>query len=171
MNPRKPPLAKSPRTKRRYRKHRKPRRLFVRYIIGSLLVIYLMLGPVGDMAAGLTKGTSECKVVRVVDGDTVTAWCDGGFERIRLSGFDTPEIFSPKCDRELVLGLRAMVALKGALWGSDRIVLRLSGEDRYGRTLARMTVDGRSVGNDLVKRGLARPYSGGPRFGWCQSEL
>ena len=123
------------------------------------------------MAVGLTKGASDCKVMRVVDGDTITAWCDGGLERIRLSGFDTPEIFSPQCNRELVLGLRAMVALKGALWGSDRIVLRPSGEDRFGRTLLRMTVDGRSVGNDLVRRGLARPYAGGPRFSWCQSEL
>ena len=32
------------------------------------------------------------------------------------------------------------------------------GVDRYGRTLARVTVNGRDVGAYLVSRGLARPW-------------
>ncbi|MEO1905391.1 MAG: hypothetical protein ABGX08_00005, partial [Citromicrobium sp.] len=41
-----------------------------------------------------------------------------------------------------------------------------TGTDRYGRTLARLTVDGRDVGTVLVSMGLARPWRG-RREGWC----
>jgi endonuclease YncB( thermonuclease family) len=39
-------------------------------------------------------------------------------------------------------------------------------EDRYGRKLRIVLVDGRSVGDRLVGEGLARPYAGG-RKPWC----
>ena len=39
--------------------------------------------------------------------------------------------------------------------------------DRYGRTLAHLTVNGRDVGGVLIGEGLARQYNGGRRQGWC----
>jgi len=39
-------------------------------------------------------------------------------------------------------------------------------EDRYGRKLRIVKVDGRSVGKQLVNAGLARWYRGGRRP-WC----
>jgi endonuclease YncB( thermonuclease family) len=39
--------------------------------------------------------------------------------------------------------------------------------DRYGRTLASVTVNGRDVGEILIGEGLARPYQGGRRGSWC----
>ena len=147
-----------------------PRRkcLWGRWLFWSVYLSYLEFGTLGDVAMGLAKGTTDCKVVAVVDGDTITAWCGGtDFQRVRLTGFDTPEIFSPKCNSERWRGLRATVALKGRLWAAGNIALYPSGRDRYDRLLARMTVDGVSVGNDLIARGLARPYVGGIRRGWC----
>lgn len=155
-----------PPAKPRKRRGRLVKRLLM--LVGGL---YLMFGSVGDAAMGLSKGTSQCKVVAVVDGDTVTTWCGGtNFERTRLTGFDTPEVFSPQCNSELWLGIRATLALKGKLWSADRIAIYPTGRDRYDRVLARMTVDGRSVGNDLIERDLARIYGGGRRSSWCDAK-
>ena len=47
------------------------------------------------------SGSTGCNVVRVVDGDTVRAFCPGrGFISVRLLGYDTPEVYSPKCISE-----------------------------------------------------------------------
>ncbi len=147
---------------------RRRKRRWGRWVIWTTLALYLVFGTVGDAAMGLGKGTTQCKLVAVIDGDTVTIWCGGTtFERTRLTGFDTPEIFSPKCASERWAGLRATLALKGALWAADRIAIFPSGRDRYDRVLARLTVDGRSIGNDLIARDLAWPYSGGARRSWC----
>lgn len=39
--------------------------------------------------------------------------------------------------------------------------------DRYGRTLARMMLDGLDVAELLIAENLARKYAGGRRQGWC----
>lgn len=142
--------------------------LVFRRLLYLSLVLYVVFGSIGDAAMGILKGQGQCRVVAVIDGDTVTMWCGGTvFERARLTGFDTPEVFSPQCFSERWRGLRATLALKGALWSAGRIQLRPGERDRYDRVLVRMTVDGRSVGNDLIARGLARPYLGGGRRSWC----
>ena len=46
------------------------------------------------------------------------------------------------------------------------LVAPLSDEDRYGRKLRIVMVDGESVGDTLVGEGLARWYEGGRRP-WC----
>ncbi len=151
----------------------RPRRRFwlallIRRLLFAGLVLYLVFGTIGDAAMGLWKGQGQCRVVAVIDGDTVSIWCGGtAFDRARLTGFDTPEVFSPQCAAERWLGLRAIVALKGAMWSARRIHLDPGARDRYDRVLVRMTIDGRSVGNGLIAQGLARPYSGGRRQGWC----
>ncbi len=46
--------------------------------------------------------------------------------------------------------------------------LRDSGEvDRYKRPLGDLTIAGVNVRDTLVQEGLARPYNGGPKKGWC----
>jgi endonuclease YncB( thermonuclease family) len=39
--------------------------------------------------------------------------------------------------------------------------------DRYRRSLAHLTVNGKDVGEILISEGLARPYNGKHRDGWC----
>ena len=49
----------------------------------------------------------------------------------------------------------------------DKIVqLTNHGKEKYGRVLAEVWVDGRSVGQALVKNGLAHEYEGGTKAGW-----
>ena len=113
-------------------------------------------------------GATGCEVVNVIDGDTVTAYCPGrGFERTRLVGFDTPEVFSPQCVSESWAGARATLALRRLIWSAKKVKLICQGTDRYGRRLARLFVDGSNVSRMMIDAGHARSYGGGQRAGWC----
>ena len=103
----------------------------------------------------------------VIDGDTIVM----DKTHIRIANIDAPEIGHPKCDAELRLGevaRRRMVELLE----SGEIVIHPGDpqdgrlKDRYGRTLATVTVDGRDVGKILIAEGLARPWTG-RRMPWC----
>jgi endonuclease YncB( thermonuclease family) len=96
----------------------------------------------------------------VVDGDTF--WLAG--EKIRLADIDTPEI-NGKCASENQKARKARDRLR-MLLNSGEMTVHRDGKDRYGRTLAVVTVAGRSVGDQLVGAGLARTWSG-RREPWC----
>ncbi|MGD9915376.1 MAG: thermonuclease family protein [Rhizobiaceae bacterium] len=99
----------------------------------------------------------------VVDGDTF--YMRG--EKIRIADIDTPEVSSPKCASEKLLGDRATARLQMLLNGGP-IELR-SGQrdrDRYGRLLRTVHRNDHSLGDTLIAEGLARPYDGGRRS-WC----
>ena len=113
-----------------------------------------MLGVLAIAAASL------CASPVVHDGDTIRC----GAERIRIANIDAPELpDSPKCqDRrrsyawcDYNKGYQARDALRALLAGRSAQIERL-GVDRYGRTLARVTVGGKDAGAYLVGLGLAR---------------
>lgn len=106
------------------------------------------------------SGGTDC----VVDGDTFRM----SGEKIRIADIDTPETHPARCAREAELGAAATRRLH-ALLNSGTVSLETAGRDadRYGRKLRLVSVDGRGVGETLVAEGLARPYSGGYRAGWC----
>jgi endonuclease YncB( thermonuclease family) len=113
-------------------------------------------------------GIDQCKVLRVVDGDTVRATCPGrGLFSARLVGFDTAEVYSPKCFSEWWAGTRASWALSRHLWLADEVKIVLSGTDRYNRRLATLFVDRTNVSSIMIAAGHARRYIGGKREGWC----
>ena len=100
----------------------------------------------------------------VVDGDTF--WMDG--VKIRIADIDTPETHPPRCPDEARLGNAATDRLQ-ALLNSGPFDLQQTRRDtdRYGRKLRIVARHGRSIGDTLIAEGLARPYAGGPRAGWC----
>ena len=106
-----------------------------------------------------TGGGTNC----VVDGDTI--WFKG--QKIRIADIDTPETHDPRCPEELALGNRATKRLH-QLVNSGAVSLEAidRDEDRYGRKLRIVEVNGVSVGDTLVGEGLARWYEGGRRL-WC----
>jgi micrococcal nuclease len=106
-----------------------------------------------------TGGGTNC----VVDGDTV--WVDG--VKIRVLDIDAPETHPPRCPREADLGERATQRLAELLnAGPFELVVDGRDTDRYGRQLRRIERDGVSLGDVLVREGLARPYGSGRRS-WC----
>lgn len=91
-------------------------------------------------------------VVGVADGDTLTLLAaDRVSHRIRLDGIDAPERSQP-------FGQRARQSLAALAHG--RTALADCGkQDRYGRAVCRVTVDGIDVGLEQVRRGLAWHYT------------
>lgn len=103
----------------------------------------------------------------VTDGDTVTI----AGERIRIANIDTPEIHHAQCEAERRLGKVAARRL-AELLKSGRIEVHVGDpgtgrkKDRYGRTLATISIDGMDVGETLIIEDLARPWEG-RRRSWC----
>ena len=118
----------------------------------------------------------KCKILRVVDGDTVDVDIDLGFgvwmhkERVRMMGIDTPE--SRTRDRvEKAFGLASKDRLKELLpIGSIQVLkteIDRSGEDKkgkFGRILGDFLVDdNRRCTDILVEEGHAVAYFGGSK--------
>ncbi len=99
----------------------------------------------------------------VVDGDTI--YLHG--TKIRIAGIDAPETHDFKCAGEKARGDQATARLR-ALLNSGAITLASidRDEDRYGRKLRNVAVNGQDVGDVLVSESLARPYRG-YKMGWC----
>ena len=100
------------------------------------------------------------RITCVVDGDTF--WHNR--VKYRLADIDAPEISKPRCDAEAKLGRAATYRL-AAFLNAGKFELQEQGTDRYRRTLATVTRDGRSIGGILIGEGLARRW--GDRRGWC----
>lgn len=117
--------------------------------------------PAPAAAPSVTPGLHHA--ISVYDGDTIRL----GQERIRIVGLDTPELgHRAECESEALAAERAKQALIGEI-ARGSVALHRQGTDRYGRTLARVTVDGRDVADTLIAQGHARPYAGGRRESWC----
>lgn len=114
---------------------------------------------------------ADCVALRidyVYDGDTVVLQLDGAKERVRLLGFDTPEIGErARCPAEQAAAKRARDRLRALVRAAGELRFCFEGRDRYERPLAVLLLDGRDVGPLLIGEGLARPYAGGARAGWC----
>lgn len=120
--------------------------------------------------------------IRVIDGDTVAV--PGESRHIRLVGFNAPEVFSPKCNRELRLGQQATKRLRQLLTSAatveyERVACSCkpgtegTKQCNYGRLCGVLRVDGRDTGQILIAEGLAVRYQCG-RYGcppkpgnWC----
>jgi endonuclease YncB( thermonuclease family) len=96
-------------------------------------------------------------VARVKDGDTVVIWRAGQKVDVRLAYVDAPETKKPTCAAQ-PHGVAATRLVKGLALG---VVVRVEPTDidRYKRTAARIILpDGRDLGAELVKAGLAWVY-------------
>lgn len=100
----------------------------------------------------------------VVDGDTF--WFNG--EKIRIADIDTPELSPPRCEAERIKGEAAKSRLL-TLLNAEKFSLAAGfrDEDKYGRKLRTVFRAGNSLGDALIKEGLARSWDGA-RHGWCQ---
>ena len=122
------------------------------------------------------------KVTRVVDGDTVDAEIDLGFDvrvkkRIRLFGINTPESRT-RDKEEKKRGLAAKYRLEEIIDQSEVIRLRSHGSGKYGRVLGELMItddhssdttdlyeDGEwiSIATILINESHGVPYFGGKR--------
>jgi micrococcal nuclease len=120
--------------------------------------------------------TYKIQLDRVIDGDTIDAYIDLGFnvsvkKRIRFIGINTPESRTRDLE-EKAKGLAAKDRLKAILEGANTIQLTSHGVGKYGRCLGELevdVVDGKecltlaNVNELLIKEGHAVAYDGGKR--------
>lgn len=128
--------------------------------------------PTRSAAAGAFPGPIHAEVLKVVDGDTLSVraliWIGQELKTtVRLDGVDTPELRA-RCPEEREKA-RAARDLARRLVGDGPVVLTEIEPDKYGgRVRARVrTAKGLDLAQALIKAGLARPYKGEKRAGWC----
>lgn len=121
----------------------------------------------------------KCKIVKVIDGDTVDIDLDLGFgiwvrdERVRIHGIDTPESRTrDKVEKKFGLASKKFVQdilKKGSI---QTLVTEKRGDDskgKFGRILGKFKVyDSKTdswmfLGEIMVRDGYAVPYSGGSK--------
>ncbi|MBB4171599.1 endonuclease YncB(thermonuclease family) [Rhizobium sp. BK538] len=110
--------------------------------------------------------TIDQQTFSVTDGDTIRA--NGEANGTRLVGFNTPEVFSPQCEREQELGNRASARLKEIVSKSSLQLTKVACSCRpgtegteqcnFGRSCGILRADGRDVGQILISEGLAVPF-------------
>ena len=124
----------------------------------------------------IEKYNYKAKLVRVVDGDTVDALIDVGFDiwfkkRIRFKGIDTWESRTRNLE-EKALGLKAKARTKELLEKisskSGYFRIKSYGMGKYGRVLADIyiqDIDGNDiwVNKTLIDEGHAYVYDGGTK--------
>ena len=100
----------------------------------------------------------NAKCVRVVDGDTIDATIDLGFDtwkkiRIRLVGMNAPESRT-----------RDLAFLKDILGKHDNdFILHSQGVGKYGRCLGNLFLGEKNVNDLMISEGHAVEYQGGKR--------
>jgi endonuclease YncB( thermonuclease family) len=108
------------------------------------------------------------KVIKVYDGDTITiaSVLPNTTEpiyrfSIRLNGIDTPEIRG-KTQEEKELAIQVRDALTEKIYGK-MVELRNVGNEKYGRVLAEIYLDGENINQWLVDENFAVAYDGGKK--------
>jgi endonuclease YncB( thermonuclease family) len=93
----------------------------------------------------------HCRVVSVTDGDTIKVLVtEKQLLRIRLAFCDAPE-------KKQAFGARAKQAMSELVFGKE-INFLPHAIDRYGRTVAQVVSEGKDVGEEMLRQGLAWVY-------------
>lgn len=113
---------------------------------GLLPLVLVTLIPILILAGETFKG----RCVSVTDGDTIGVMKDGKEVKIRIDGVDCPELGQD-------FGNKAKKFTSELVYDKD-VEIRVKELDKYGRSVARVLVNGRDLSLELVKAGLAWHY-------------
>ena len=108
---------------------------------------------------------AQYKCTRVTDGDTITVTQNGFKSIIRLVGIDAPEKSRNKHEPGQPFSQASTKFLAGMVLNKNVDIVSY-GNDRYGRTLGVVYLDGKNVNLEMVKAGLAEVYRGKPAPGF-----
>jgi len=138
-----------------------------------LAVLFAVAVEIGTArAAEVIPGPVPARVVRVVDGDTLTVeatiWLGQRLTvNARVRGIDTPELHGA-CEGEKAMAEAARSALAKMAEARTVRLTNVANGKYAGRVLADVeTDDGTDVAAYMLATGLARPYDGSARAGWC----
>lgn len=112
----------------------------------SLLATVVCIGLLAAAPPKVTE-TFTAKVIGVSDGDTIKVLRNKEQITIRLEGIDAPELRQS-------FGTRSKQALSQMVFGTTATI-RKTGEDRFGRTLGFVEVDGADINSKMIGDGWA----------------
>lgn len=95
-------------------------------------------------------GAYQARVIGITDGDSITVLHEGKQVKLRLHGIDCPEMHQ-------AFGRAAKKFTSDQAFGKVADIEAL-GKDRYGRTVALVTIDETSLNESLLRNGLAWVY-------------
>lgn len=136
------------------------------------------------IAVGAQAETFTAKVIGVLDGDTVLILREGGSEaaghppasplrglhngravKVRMANIDAPEVGHagmggkpPNSQKSQAFGKQSRESLLEMV-GKKQVQIDSQAVDQYGRIVGLISVDGRNVNQEQVKRGMAWEYS------------
>jgi micrococcal nuclease len=114
----------------------------MRWIQATFLISALVAA-----AVALAGGTYVGKVVSIADGDTLTILVVEKTIKVRLAEIDTP-------DRGQPYGQRAKKYLGQLTFGKEARVVEVD-QDRYGRLVGRVYVEGLDINAEMVRLGVS----------------
>lgn len=120
------------------------------------LFLFIVLTLVGHacLSCSAYAGAMQGRVVEIIDGDTFVLMDDHRDEtHVRLLGIDAPE-------KDQTYGDDAKRHLSRLIFGEEITVLNTR-QDRYGRTLGRVVLDGEDIGLTMIRDGYAWAYKAG----------
>ena len=136
----------------------------------ALLLLSCRAAPV---SAGETlAGPVLAHVERVIDGDTigvrVKVWIGQEIDvLVRIDRIDAPEM-EKGCPASRAIAEDAKALVAETIEGRDVTLHHIRGDKYFGRVIADIEVPGAGdLAATLLASGLARPYAGGKRCGWC----
>lgn len=103
------------------------------------------------LALSAQAETFSAKVIVVMDGDTVMVLRNGQKIKVRLANIDAPE-------KDQAYGKQSRDSLLEMV-GKKQVLIDSQAVDQYGRIVGLISVDGRSVNQEQVQRGMAWEYS------------
>jgi micrococcal nuclease len=102
-------------------------------------------------SAGLFAKDTPYRVVKIADGDTLTALSAENRQlKCRLYGIDAPE-------KRQAFGQASKLSLAQLAFGRSALI-DVVGRDRYGRAICRIDVGGVDVNKEQIARGMAWMY-------------
>lgn len=91
------------------------------------------------------------KVIAVLDGDTIMVLRDGAKVKIRMANIDAPE-------KDQAFGMQSRQSLLEMVL-KKQVHINSQAVDQYGRVVGLVSLDGRSINEEQVRRGMAWEYS------------
>ena len=133
---------------------------------------FLLASMTSATAFGLSIELREYKDRVCYDGDTCYVIIKALPEKlekmsIRVLGIDTPEIRG-KCAEEKELDLKARIFANKVFRSANKIEFKNLQWGKYGgRLLSDVYLDDKLYSKMIIDEGLARPYDGKTKKGWC----
>ena len=106
-----------------------------------------------------------CKILGVIDGDTVKVNIDLGFNcwlnnvSVRLNNFNAPETRTKNL-AEKAKGLASKARLQELLPVGSNQIIKTYLDDKYGRILGDFLLLQETVSDLLIREGFGQPYDG-----------